>query len=163
MKDNRKVKSVKLHIFFDASDKSCSSATIAVVERGTEKVKGLLTCKSRISKRNTSTPRLELVGGQMDANMAKNVCKALEKMPINSVICSMDSMVALFWISNPGKPWKAFVANRVKNAVQIQREINIQWKFCPSSENVSDLGSRGESIDKMSNGKWFEEPDWLLN
>ena len=39
----------------------------------------------------------------MAANMAKNVCKALDKMPINSVICWMDSMVALFWISNPGK------------------------------------------------------------
>ena len=67
-------------------------------------------------------------------------------MPINSVICWMDSMVALFWISNPGKPWKAFVANRVKKVVQIQREINIQWKFCPSSENVSDLGSRGGQV-----------------
>ena len=72
-------------------------------------------------------------------------------------------MVALFWISNPGKPWKAFVANRVKKVVQIQREINIQWKVCPSSENISDLGSRGASIDKMLNGKWFEGPDWLFN
>ena len=163
VKDNRKVKSVKLHIISDASDKACLSAIIAVVEQGTEKVKSLLTSKSRISKRNTSTPRLELVGGQMAANMAKNVCKALEKMPINSVICWMDSMVPLFWISNPGKPWKAFVANRVKKVVQIQREINTQWKFCPSSENVSDLGSRGASIDKMLNGKWSEGPDWLLN
>ena len=99
----------------------------------------------------------------MAAKMAKNVCKALEKMPIKSVICWMDSMVALFWISNPGKSWKAFVANRVKKVVQIQREINIQWKFCPSSENVSDLGSRGVSIDKMLNEKWFKGPDWLLN
>ena len=163
VKGNRKVKSVKLHIFSDASDKACSSATIAVVEQGTEKVKGLLTSKSRISKRNTSTPRLELVGGQMAANMDKNVCKDLEKMPINSVICWMDSMVALFWINNQDKPWKVFVANRVKIVVQIQREINIQWKFCPSSENVSDLGSREASIDQMLNGKWFEGPDSLLN
>ena len=34
MKDSRKIKSVKLHIFSDASDKACSSATIAVVEQG---------------------------------------------------------------------------------------------------------------------------------
>ena len=39
VKDNRKVKSVKLYIFSDASDKACSSATIAVVEQGAEKVK----------------------------------------------------------------------------------------------------------------------------
>ena len=123
VKDNRKVISVKLHIFSDASDKACSSATIAVVEQDAEKVKGLLISKSRISKRNTSTPRLELVGGQMAANMAKNVCKALEKMPINSVICWMDSMAALFWISNPGKPWKAFVANRVRKLYRFKGRL----------------------------------------
>ena len=108
-------------------------------------------------------PRLELVGGQMAANMARNVCKALGKLPISSVTIWMDSMVALFWISNPSKPWKTFVANRVKKIVEIKQEINIKWKFCPSAENLADLGSRGANIDKMVNGKWFEGPDWLLN
>ena len=41
-------------------------------------VKGLLTSKLRISKRNTSISRLELVGGQMAANMVKNLLTALE-------------------------------------------------------------------------------------
>jgi len=30
--------------------------------------------------------------------------------------------VALYWITNPGKPWKVFVANRVKKMVEITGE-----------------------------------------
>ena len=159
IKEGKKVKAVQLHIFADASDKACSSVTIAIIEQGSDIVKGLLVSKSRISKRNTSMPRLELVGGQMAANMARNVCKALGKLPISSVTIWMDSMVALFWISNPSKPWKTFVANRVKKIVEIKQEINIKWKFCPSAENLADLGSRGANIDKVVNGKWFDGPD----
>ena len=76
---------VNLQIFADANEKACCSVTIAVEEQGTSKVKGLLTSKSRISKRNTSIARLELVGGQVAANMAKNICRALKNWPIISV------------------------------------------------------------------------------
>ena len=40
-------------------------------------VKGLLASKSRISKRNTSNARLELISGHMAVNLAKNLCQAL--------------------------------------------------------------------------------------
>ena len=86
IKDCRKVKSVRIHQFADASNLVCSTVTIAVVEQGTDKVKGLLTSKSRIAKRNTSLPRLELIGGQMAASMAKNVCYALRRLPVASVV-----------------------------------------------------------------------------
>ena len=62
-KDISKIKAVHLHVFADASNIACSAVTIAVVEHSTGFVKGLLTSKSRISKRNTSISRLELVGG----------------------------------------------------------------------------------------------------
>ena len=163
VKDIKSVNAVNLHIFADASEKACCAVTIAVVEQGTSKVKGLLTSKYRISKRNTSIARLELVGGQMAANMAKNICRALKNWPITSVHVWMDSMVALFWISSPGKQWKAFVANRVRKIVEIEHEIGIKWRYCPSSENLADLGSRGGNIEKLLQKKWFEGPNWLLN
>ena len=62
-----------LHIFADASALACSCATIVVVDHSTKTVKGLLTAKARISKRNTSIPRLELISRQMAANMAKSM------------------------------------------------------------------------------------------
>ena len=126
-------------------------------------VKGLLTSKSRISKRNTSIARLELVSGHMAVILAKNLCQALNGWPIRSVTIWMDSMVALYWISNPEKSWKVFVANRVRTIAQISRKLEIQWKHCPSEMNLADLGSRGASLTKMVSSEWYTGPQWLLN
>ena len=126
-------------------------------------MKGLLTSKSRLSKRNTSIARLELVGGQMAANMAKNLLAALRRWPITSVNVWMDSMVALYWICSPGKAWKVFVSNRVRKIAGITQETGIEWKYCPTAKNLADLGSRGASLEKMQLGEWFEGPEWLLN
>ena len=73
------VQAVHLHVFADASNIACSAVTIAVVEGERGVVKGLLTSKSRISKRNTSIARLELVGKQMAANMVRNLHNALKR------------------------------------------------------------------------------------
>ena len=162
-KSIRRVKLVHLHIFADASTLACCAAAIAVVEGDTGVVQGLLASKSRISKRDTSIPRLELVSGHMAANMARNLCNALRGWPINGVTVWMDSLVALFWINNSGKPWKVFVANRVKKIAQITDEVNITWKYCPTKMNLADLGSRGASIDKLHNQEWFTGPEWLLS
>ena len=72
-------------------------------------------------------------------------------------------MVALYWISNPGKSWKVFVANRVRKIAQISRELKIQRKHCPSEMNLADLGSRGVSLSKMEGSEWYTGPQWLLN
>ena len=162
-KSIKRMKAVHLHVFADASTLACCSVAIAVVESNTGVVKGLLASKSRISKRDTSIPRLELVGGHMAANMARNLCNALRGWPIKSVIIWMDSLVALFWINNPGKAWKVFVANRVKKIAEITDELNIVWKYCPTKMNLADLGSRGASIDKLEGQEWFAGPNWLLS
>ena len=78
-------------------------------------VQGLLTSKSRISKSNTMMPRLELVAGQMAVNMTKNVRQALNRWPVSSITIWMDSTVALYWLTSPGRNWKVFVANRAEN------------------------------------------------
>jgi hypothetical protein len=75
----------------------------------------------------------------------------------------MDSMVALYWICNPGKSWKVFVSNRVRKIAEITHETGIIWKHCPTDKNLADLGSRGASLDKMEKGNWFSGPDWLLD
>jgi chaperonin GroEL (HSP60 family) len=74
-RDIRKINKVHLHVFADASNVACSAATIAVIEHSSGVIKGLLTSKSRISKRNTTIARLELVSGHMAANMVKNILR----------------------------------------------------------------------------------------
>ena len=64
-------------------------------------------------------------------------------------------MVALHWITNPGRGWKVFAANRVKKTAETTGPIDITWKYCPSDLNLADLGSRGATIVKMERGKWF--------
>ena len=53
-----KAYAVLLHVLADASNLACCAAAIAVVEHSLAVVKGLLTSKSRISKRETSIARL---------------------------------------------------------------------------------------------------------
>ena len=113
---------------------------------------GLLTSKSRIANRNTSIARLKLISGHMGANLVKKLCQALNNMPIASITVWMDSTVAMYWITNPGKVWKTFESNRVQNRSQITEENTVNWIHCPSEKNVADLGSRGASIQKLEKG-----------
>ena len=163
IRECRRMKSIHIHQFADASNLACSTVTIVAVETMTGTVKGTLTSKSRISKRNTSIARLELVSGHMAANMVKNICQALKQWPISSVTIWMDSMVALYWITNPERPWKVFVANRVRKIAETTKEIEVKWKYCPTEKNLADLGSRGASIDRMQKKGWFTGPHWILN
>ncbi|XP_044168589.1 uncharacterized protein LOC122952842 [Acropora millepora] len=112
------VRSIDLHLFADASSLGCSAATIALVKQDTGTVQGLLTSQSRISKRNTTMPRLELVAGHMAANMANNEQQVLTRWPVASINIGMDSTLALYWLMNPGSNWKVFVANRVRRSQQ---------------------------------------------
>ena len=131
-KEIQRVKAVHVDVFADASFAACSAVTVPVVEHSMGVVKGLLTSKSRIAKRNTSIARLELVSGHMAANLAKNLVAALRRWAVMSVTIWMDSMVSLFWISRPEKSWKVFVSNRTRKIAEITQEVGIRWKYCPS-------------------------------
>ena len=68
--------------------------------------------------------------------MVKNLWRALEHRPIVSTTVWMGSMVALYWITKPGKQWRVFVANRAqKIAKEISNEVGITWKYCPTNKN----------------------------
>ena len=71
---------------------------------------------------------------KIDKNIAANMWLALKRMPVASVTIWMDNLVAVFWISNPGKPWKEFVANRVKKIPSITAEFGIKWKTAPRKQ-----------------------------
>ena len=75
----------------------------------------------------------------------------------------MDSLVALFWITNPGCSWKTFVSNRVKKIAEVTTGLNVKWNHCPTDMNLADLGSRGANLDKLENKEWFTGPEWILD
>jgi len=137
---------VSLHHFMDASDKAVSAQTVVVVAQPSGVTQGLLTSKSRITKRGLTIPRQELVGCQMGANLALNTRKALKNLPIIHNVCWTDSTIALCWVKNPFKNWKTFVANRTKKISEITQELNLEWRYVPTALNHSDFGSRGHNM-----------------
>ena len=91
--------------------------------------------------------------------MVKNLHSALKRWLISSVIIWMDSMVALYWICNPGKLWKVFVTNRVRKISEIANEFGIIGKHCPTDKNLAVVGSRGAS----SRDSWLvDEKQWPM-
>ena len=80
--------------------------------------------------------------------MVKNPCKTLQDLAILSVTIWMDSMAAIYWIHNPRKARKTFVANRVRQISESTEENSITWKHCTTDMNIADLGNRGAFIEK---------------
>ena len=105
--------------------------------------------------------RLKLVSGHMVAKMAKNLCIAFQQWSIYSDTIWMDRMVALYWITDPERGWKVFLANRVKRIAETTGLIDME--YCPSDFNLADLWSRGATIAKMERRNWFTDSDWLLD
>ena len=108
--------SIQLHPFGDASSKRVYAAVYAVVSQESGTSQGLITSKSRLSKKNLTIPRLELVAGHMAVNLAVNVRNALQSCdPV--VHCWLDSTVAFCWIQGSGE-YRQFVANQVQKIQQ---------------------------------------------
>ena len=150
------INSIQLHAFGDASSKGVCAAVYAVVNQESGTTQGLVTSKSRLSKRSLTIPRLELVAGHMAVNLAVNVRDALQDC--NAVVyCWLDSTVALYWIKGSGE-YRQFVANRVQ---KIQQHEEIVWRHVPTNQNPADLGSRGGTVTSTS--LWMNGPQWLPN
>ena len=90
--------SVTLHVFADASAKGVSAALYAIIHQSEGKSQGLLASKSRISKKNLTIPRLELVAAQMAAKLLSNARTALKKYSISECYGWSDSTTVLFWL-----------------------------------------------------------------
>lgn len=84
------------------------------------------------------------------------VSKALTSFPITGYHNWVDSMTVLYWLANRGE-WSTFVRNRVK---KIEELTDSSWKYVPTSENPSDLGTRGAAPDKLTQ-LWFKGPSWI--
>ena len=71
-----------------------------MIKQGDKQSQGLNASKSRIAKKNTSIPRLELVSAHMAVNLVDNIRTALEGYNISGTYVWLDSSVALYWIIN---------------------------------------------------------------
>ena len=63
---------VGLHAFTDASVLGCCTAAYVIVYQPSRVNQGLIASKSRLSKRDMTIPRLELIAAHMATNLAGN-------------------------------------------------------------------------------------------
>ena len=106
------ITSLEVHGFGDASMTGCSALVYLVIHQDEWINQGLLTAKSRLSKRDLTMSGLELVASHMTSNLVDNAAKALSKYSITRKFGWSNSSVALHWIRGRGK-YKQFVTNRV--------------------------------------------------
>ena len=92
------------------------------------------------------------------AKLQNNLKNALKSSPIASLHNWIDSVTVLYWLSDRGE-WSTFVRNRVK---KIRELTSATWKYVPTTENPSDIGTRGTSPDKLGES-WFKGPGWLTD
>ena len=149
------IKSVQLHGFADASKVAYAPNIYIRVETSESVTSNLLTAKTKVALLKVkSVLRLELLSGVILSKLITSVSEALQNtIPIDSVLCWLDSQVALWWIYGEAKDFKQFAQNRAK---KIRSLVNKElWMYCPSELNPSDIGSRGAKCsDLLNNELW---------
>ena len=145
---------IELHGFADASILGCCAVVYAVVRHGNLTSQSILVSKSRLSRKNLTIPRLELVSCHMVTNLLDNIANTLEQYTITKQAWT-DSTVCLYWLKGI-EQYKQFVSNRIRKI----KEKKIEFRYVPSGENPADIGSRGTN-NLQENGKWLQGPSWL--
>ena len=71
---------------------------------------------------------------------------SLTKNTFKKINLWTDSMATLYWLLNRGT-WSRYVRNRVKAIEDLGK---FTWRYVPTDQNPSNLGTRGVSIIKLN-------------
>ena len=150
---------VYLHGFADASKVAvCAAIYIVCLRKNGGVRQNLLVAKSRITPKNLTIPRLELIAAHALAKLVAHVKLSLTENTFKEINLWTDSMATLYWLLNRGT-WSRYVRNRVKAIKDLGK---FTWRYVPTDQNPSDLGTRGILVVKL-NEFWFKGPNWLSN
>ena len=161
LQKKEELKEVSIHVFNDASEEAYGS----VVYQRTAYLSGNISVRMVLSKSRvaplqaTSIPRLELMSAVLGKKLAKKIIKAYS-LKMGAVTFWCDNMNVLWWIRGMSRRFKSFVANRVGD-IQSATDPS-QWRYISTTDNPSDLVTRGASIDKFcKNELWIHGPAFL--
>ena len=108
-----------------------------------------------------STPRLELLGAILGLHLCQVLSQVLGDHVMKKSVFWCDSMNILYWIKNPSRKVKSFVANRI-GEIHIGTEPT-QWNFVHGRINPADIGSRVIDIAGLSGcSTWWNGLGLLL-
>ena len=75
---------------------------------------------------------------QTTSNDYENLCRMDVLGLEDSIVCWLNSSVALYWILGGGE-LKQFVGNRVR---KIREHQHVKWRHVPTDQNPADIASR---------------------
>ena len=154
-----KIKGTQLHCFCDASgDAYCAVIYIRVEYDDGFVYINLVASKTRLTPtKKPSMARLELEAAKLGALLTKAQNKILK---IPDVRMWSDSMNVLGWLRTSTKALKMYVNNRVESILSSTEAS--QWEYINTKENPADIGSRGCTMDELSESQlWKVGPEFL--
>ena len=109
--------------------------------------------------KSESILRMELIACVLGVRMWNGVKSTFNAMP-EHIHFWTDSMVCLYWLSEPAKAFKAFVSHRVG---EIQRMTKTeQWHHIPTDQNPADVGTRPITAKELCDRTlWWKGPEFL--
>ena len=156
-----KVVELSIHTFTDASESAYAAVVYArhVYESGEVTVR-LIASKSRLAPlKAVSIPRLELLGTLIGTRLTKQVCTAL-KVSSHEVTYWVDSVNVGYWIRGQSREYKPFIAHRVGEIHECSGPS--QWCYVPTNVNPADHGTRGLTVEELTNtSQWWNGPEFL--
>ena len=150
----------RLVIFTDSSNLAQAAAAYWLSRTGKTLDSNLIAAKTKVTgmRQHEHIGRLELVAAVMGVMLATKVTKAY-RIPMEDVLYFTDSMAVLYWLTTPAA-LTAFTGHRVSKI--LERSLYNQWGYVKTSENPSDLPTRGmRAEDLAKNELWWKGPTFL--
>lgn len=152
----------QLHGFSDASNVAFGGVLyIRTFHVDTTVTTHLVASKVRPAPiQKTSTPRLELCGAVILAQLLRATAQDLHIQP-ESIYAWCDSSAVIGWIQQSPARLGTYVANRVSKLAALVPPT--QWRYVASAMNPADLLSRGVLPSALLQSElWWQGPPWLL-
>uniref|UniRef100_A0A8D8SS13 Integrase catalytic domain-containing protein n=1 Tax=Cacopsylla melanoneura TaxID=428564 RepID=A0A8D8SS13_9HEMI len=148
---------LELHGFSDACMYAYGATVHVRCINGSDISCNLVFAKIRISPKNITLPRLELMGALVAYRCLLYVTKSLHRA-VSKVFLWSDSTCVLHWI-HTRKLLPVFVKNRV-NEIR-SGDLDIVFKYVRTHHNPADLcrGQSGKSL--KNNALWWHGPEFL--
>ena len=146
----------EIHVFADASQRAYGA--VAYLVHGDQS--SFVMAKTRVAptKKQLTLPELELMAALTGARLSSYL---QEQLPVTKVTLWSDSQIVLHWL-NSTKSLKPFIGNRIQEIKSLTQVTN--WKYCPTTDNPSDLLTRGITAHQLKTSLlWKHGPAWLPN
>ena len=156
-------KSVQLHVFADASKDAYAAAAYIRLETDTLVHCNFAMCRYNVApvKQKRTIPKLELIGIELAARLAKHVAEPLD-IPIDQITIWSDSKTALQWLRMEPITLQILAHNYVTKILKLIPLDQVRW--VPGKQNPADLATRYNTVSDISgeNTLWQKGPEFLL-